>query len=369
MRIRKIDNSHAEVKLYGNIGTWFTDGDQFSQMLEEVEANGYTRLTIREHCFGGSVFEGNVIYNALQRSKLDITIVIDGVAASMGCYILPAIENVEICENAFGMVHRPKSFGGGDADAHRNEAKLLDSMEANFIKRVSERTGMKETDVRKKWLDGGDHWLNAKEMVQYGFAKKVIPATAKNIKDLDKDIAANISVESIYDRFAAQLQIESTNHKNDKKMNVSALIAAFALEGVTAESSEADVLKALQTKFSGLENKIKELENTAKAKTEAEINALLDAQPKGAFTDDERNKLKEIGVKAGVDALAVALKKNTKPTPVIASMIRDAKGDAAVTKDWKWYQKNDPKGLEKLAESNADEFNRLYLAEYGVNPA
>ena len=152
-------------------------------------------------------------------------------------------------------------------------------------------------------------------------------------------------------------------------MNVSALIAAFALEGVTAESSEADVLKALQTKFSGLENKIKELENTAKAKTEAEINALPDAQPKGAFTDDERNKLKEIGVKAGVDALAVALKKNTKPTPVIASMIRDAKGDAAVTEDWKWYQKNDPKGLEKLAESNADEFNRLYLAEYGVNPA
>ncbi|MEA4916551.1 Clp protease ClpP [Proteiniphilum sp.] len=369
MKIRKIDNSRAEVKMYGNIGDWFRSGDTFTEMLSEVEAAGFTHLVIREHCYGGSVFEGNVIYNALQRTKLDVTIVIDGVAASMGCFILPAIENVEICDNAFGMIHRPSSFGGGDADDHRNQAKLLTDMEDNFAKRMSERTGMSIDDVRSKWLDGKDHWLNAAEMVRYGFAKKIVPATAKNTKELDKEIVATMGVEGVYSRFAAQLQIEPINHLKTKKMNVSALIAAFALEGVTAESSEADVLKALRTKFAGLENKIKELENAATARTDAEINALLDAQPKGTFTDEERAKLKEIGVKAGVDALAVALKKTSAQPVAIADLIKsEGKHGADAGKNWKWYQDNDPSALEKMPESDPETFKQLYRAEYGVEP-
>lgn len=365
MKIRKIDRSHAEVKMYGNIGGWFTDGDSFSQMLDDVEAAGYTHLTIREHCFGGSVFEGNVIFNALQRSKLDVKIVIDGVAASMGCFILPAIENVEIAENAFGMVHRPRSFGGGNADDHRNDAKLLSDMETNFAKRISERTGMSEADVRTKWLDGGDHWLNADEMVKYGFASKIIPATAKNIKDLDKEIVVNMGVESVFNRFAAQLNTE-ISIKNKKQMDKSALIAAFALQGVTAESSDTDVLAALKKAFSAMENKITELENTAKAKAQAEIDAVLNGLPTGAYSEDEIKELREIGQKAGVGALRVALKKTAQPVANIASLIRDAKGSdaGAVTKDWDWYQKNDPKGLEEMVDKNPDAFEKLYKAKY-----
>ena len=368
MIVKKIDKTCAEVKLYGDIGGWFTDGQEFTEMLESVETSNYKNLIIRMHCFGGSVFEGNVIYNALQRSNLNITIVIDGVAASMGCFVLPAIENVEIAENAFGMIHRPRSSRGGNADDHRNDAKLLDDMEQNFVKRISERTGMSETEVRKKWLDGGDHWLNAEEMVKYGFAKKVIPSTAKNIRDLDKEIVVNMGFESVFGRFAAQLNTENSINKNKKEMDKNAIIAAFALSGVTAESSDAEILAALKQAFSTMENRINELENAAKAKREADINALLDAQPEGAFTEDERSKLKEIGEKAGVDALAVALKKTSKTAvPSIAAMIKDAKADGNdVTKDWDWYQANNPKALEEMPEKNPEAFEKLYKAKYGA---
>ncbi len=382
MKIRKIDNSTAEVKLYGDINSWFQNGDEFTQMLEDVEAAGFKHLVIREHCFGGSVFEGNVMYNALLRSKLDIKIVIDGVAASMGCFILPALENVEISENAFGMVHRPRSNYGGNADDHRNEAKLLDSLEANFVKRISERSGLSQVDVRKKWLDGGDHWLDANEMVQYGFATKVIPATAKNIKELDKEIVAKMGVENVFNRFTAYLSPNPSPqergngnplniNKNKKQMDKSALIAAFALQGVTAESSDADVLAALKKAFSEMENKITKLEQDAQAKTESEIEAILKSVPEGSFSDEERKELKEIGQKAGVNALRIALKKQSVQTPDITSLIKsEAKGDAAMAgKDWEWYQKNDPEGLEKMAETNPEAFKKLYKAEYGVDPA
>ncbi|MPN09061.1 hypothetical protein SDC9_156349 [bioreactor metagenome] len=118
-----------------------------------------------------------------------------------------------------------------------------------------------------------------------------------------------------------------------------------------------------------MENKIKELENAATARTDAEINALLDAQPKGTFTDEERAKLKEIGVKAGVDALAVALKKTSAQPVAIADLIKsEGKHGADAGKNWKWYQDNDPSALEKMPESDPETFKQLYRAEYGVEP-
>ncbi len=368
MRIKKVNQTTATVKLYGNIGTWFQNANDFTKMLEDVEALGYHDLIIHEHCFGGSVFEGNVIYNALQRSNLNITIIIDGVAASMGMFILPAVKNVEICENAFGMIHRPQSNSGGNADDHLNEAKLLKSMEQNFIKRMTERSGLSEKEVKEKWLDGGDHWLNADEMVQYGFASKIIPATAKNIKDLDKQIVTNMGVENVYDRFAAHLQ-SNFNFKDNKKMDKSKIIADFSLQGVTAESSEAEILAALKSKFSTMENENKQLKQDANSKHESEVEAILKSLPENMYNESERKELKEIGMKMGVNALRIALKKPEKPQiPDITSLVQSEGKQSSVKKDWKWYQENNPQALEGMPKQNPEEFKEIYKDEFGVYP-
>ena len=81
MKYRKISATHAESKLYGNIGDWWTNGDTFTSFLEELESKGFTELTLRMHCYGGSVFEGNVMANAVSRSSMKIYVTIDGLAA------------------------------------------------------------------------------------------------------------------------------------------------------------------------------------------------------------------------------------------------------------------------------------------------
>lgn len=371
MLIKEINKKHVEAKLYGNIGGFFTDGNSFTSLLEGFEAKGYTEVTLRMHCYGGSVFEGNVMYNALQRTSLKVNIIIDGVAASMGLFLLPSVENVFIAENGFGMVHRPSGFDDGDADAHLATAKLLRDMEGNFIKRVSERTNMTAEEIKAKWFDGKDHWLNADEMVQYGFAKKKLPATAKNIKILDTEITQGLTAEAMYDRFAAFLDNKIVN-KNDVKMNplVTLLVAALQLEGITAESSEADVIAAVTKKFEGLNTRITTLEGEAKAKTTASIKAMLDNAKVPA--GDLRTTYEKIGETSGVDALAAILKPQTPGASTdITSLIKHTGGNtpgADASKNWDWYQKNDPQALEKMQIDQPDQFKALYKAEYGVDP-
>lgn len=378
MNFKALTKKHAEAKLYGNIGGWFVDGDEFSTLLEAVENAGYDELTVRMHCFGGSVFEGNVMYNAMQRSNLKINIVIDGVAASMGCFVLLALENVEIADNGFGMLHRPSVGVNGDADDLDQGAKLLRDMEVNFIKGLTERTGMTADEVKAKWFDGKDHWLNADEMVQYGIAKAKIPATAKNIKDLNKEIVAKMTVESVYGRFAACLNNPNINQNNKKRMDVSLLIAAFALEGVTAESPETAVLAALKAKFDKQAERITALENEAEAKANSAVTAMVDkavADGKikasaGQTIDQAKAVYVGIGKSAGVEALSTVLANMGTKTPIAEMITREsviaANGDV---KNWDWYQKNDPNALEKMQTENPDQFKELYKAEYGSYPA
>ena len=374
MIIKEINKQRAEVKLYGNIGSWFADGNTFTALLENCEAKGYKDLTIRMHCYGGSVFEGNVIYNAMQRSSLNLTIIIDGVAASMGLYVLPAIAEVYIVENGFGMAHRPSAMEGGDADAHLACAKLLQDMETNFLKTLTERTSMTKDELKAKWFDGKDHWLNADEMVKYGFAKGKVPATAKSIQILDNEITQGLTVEGMYDRFAACLM--HTNNINEIEMKKK-LIEAFNLQGVTAESSETDIIAKLQEKHSGLETRLSTLEAEAKAKTTATIKTLLDNAkvPEG----DLRKTYEEIGLAQGVDKLSAILgAKPTNVNPISNYIVPEVKttldggvivpivGASTVKQDWNWYQANAPEALAKLP---AEQFNALYKAEYGVDPA
>lgn len=388
MKYRKISATHAESKLYGNIGDWWTNGDTFTSFLEELESKGFTELTLRMHCYGGSVFEGNVMANAVSRSSMKINVTIDGLAASMGCFFLPYIpkENVQIAANAFGMVHRPKWGGGGDADDLLQQAKLLQDMENNFVKTVAERTGKKEAEVRALWFDGKDHWLNADEMVQFGFAAKKVKSIAASLKELDKQVIESMDEESVYSRFAAVLDKKNNNNQNPKKMNIALWIAAFQLEGLTAESTEEAVLAAVQAKQNKLSERITNLEASAKTKMEAEINAVLEgAEGEGKFNgvpgktkEQARAFYKELGEKSGVETLRVVVaglqgttRKPTIMQTVVTGATAQVVGAQTGLQTWEDYQTKNPEALQAMADENHPDheiFRELYKAEFKVYP-
>ncbi|MFV0378339.1 MAG: Clp protease ClpP [Mangrovibacterium sp.] len=373
MLVKKISKTQAELKAYGSVGGWFLNGDTITDILDRLEEEGITDLTLRLHSYGGSVFEGDVVGGAFARSKMKINVIIDGIAASMACIILSYIpkENITIAENGFGMVHRPTGGSNGDATDHLHTAKLLMDIEGNFLRTLAQRTGKPADEIKSKFFDGKDHWLNADEMIEFGLVGRKISSIA-TIKELDKQRIEQMTEESVYGHFAALTSgtdIPQNKTKNEKMKKE--LIETFGLEGVTAESSDTAVLAALQAKFKSQNDRLTALETKAKAEKEAGIKTALDAAEKaGKITAATRPTYQGIGETSGVEALNTVLASIGTKTP-IAGFIRAEGGNGAnpqASKDWKWYQANDPKALEKMPVEDPATFKALFKAEYGVEP-
>ena len=362
--------------MYGNIGGWFIDGFNFTSILDGLEADGVTECTFRVHCYGGSVFEGNVVGGAFAASKMKIILIIDGIAASMMAMILPyvPVENITIAENAFGMIHRPTGGGDGDAGDHLSVAKLLMDIEGNFIRTLAERTGKPADEIKSKFFDGKDHWLNADEMISYRLAGSKIKSVA-SIAALDKLQIVNMDEQAVYSHFAASLKEDRLpNNKNNSTMNwKEELIRAYNLIGVTAESSDTAVLAALKAKTKETEDRLTALETKAKTEKTAAIKAALDtAQTAGKITAETRTTYEVIGEASGVEVLNTVLSGLGVKQPIVHSLKPEGRGTSAIVasgeKNWEWYQKNDVKALESMPVNDPETFKALYKAEFGCDP-
>jgi len=370
------DNTTAVMKFYGVINMWWIGADDYSNTIAEIERLGYKNLEILTHCPGGSVFEGNAIWVANRRSKLNITFKVDGIAASMMAVILLSGDSVEMSSVAKVMVHPPRSYGDGQAKDHFAIGKLLKSMEKDFVRLWMEKTGQKEADVLKL-LDGADNWLDAEECLKIGLAQKIYDAT-EFTTDLTSKPDANTSVDSVFNRYTA-LDNNSVIFQTSK-MDKQKLITSLGLTGVTAQSSDTAIEEAIIAKsiadaasFSALQGQKK----SEDAVVAASLIAARQTELNTTFTVEQKASLDEIVKEGGIKALKPALAVMTgvpNLTAQISVEQRTTVPQAAGSerKDWglKDWAENDPEGLEKLSLSSKPEdkalFNKMYVAEYGA---
>lgn len=342
---------NKEIKLYGNIGSHEVNAMQFVNTLNECENQGCKNLTIRLHSDGGSVLDGNAMFNAIQQSKMHIKIIIDGIAASMASIVILAADEVEICENAFIMVHRPSGFDDGDADAHFQTAKLLQDIERNFIQLYSKKSKLTPDEVKAKWLDGKDHWLNADEAIQYGFAIRKVPAIAKGVHVTSKD------VKSIYNRFAASLNIKNEN--NMKKL----LIDTFKLQGVTENSTDEEVLAKLI-------EMIEHLKDQKDKDTESTVNTMVDAAVQSKqISANMADTYKTIGKTSGITVLSSVLSASKTQSFDITSLIKAESKTQPIGNDknnrTNWTLNDYRKYAPQMLKDNPSLYEALCKQEYG----
>ena len=162
----------AEIKIYDEIGMWGITARQFS---DELAALGQVKqISLFIHSPGGDVFDGIAIYNLLKKHPANLTVHIDGLAASMASVIAMAGDKVVMPENAMLMIHKPWGISGGNAKEMRDYADLLDKVEAVLIPAYANKTG-KSADELAQMLEG-ETWLNGRECVEQGFADELEPA-------------------------------------------------------------------------------------------------------------------------------------------------------------------------------------------------
>jgi len=167
----------AEVFIYDQIGSDFwSDGVSPAGLIDEIKAmklkDGDT-LSVRINSPGGSMFDGNTIYNYLTSIKQKIEVTVDGMAASAASVIAMAGDVIRMPENSFLMIHNPWMMVAGDAKVMRKTADDLDVMRDGAIKTyLSKARNMKRRDL-VKMLDE-ETWIGADRAVELGFADEVL---------------------------------------------------------------------------------------------------------------------------------------------------------------------------------------------------
>jgi ATP-dependent protease ClpP protease subunit len=161
-------NRAAEITLFGMVGTEITVRG-VDAALKALPAA--TVLNVRINSPGGSVFEGNAIYNILRRHPARKIVIVEGLAASAASLIAMAGDEIVMPANAFMMVHHPFTQMTGDAAAMRDTANQLERIGETIVTVYAQRT--KQPADRVRAMLDEETWLTAAEAVELGFADRV----------------------------------------------------------------------------------------------------------------------------------------------------------------------------------------------------
>lgn len=156
----------AEIWIYEEIGMWGVNAQQFAADLKALQ--GINDITVHINSPGGSVFDGTAIYNLLKNHPAQVTMEIDGLAASMASVIAMAGDLIIMPENALMMIHNPMMGAGGDAAELRKNADLLDKVKSAIVSAYVNRTGLPEQQISD--MMDAETWMTGAEAMDLGFA-------------------------------------------------------------------------------------------------------------------------------------------------------------------------------------------------------
>jgi ATP-dependent Clp endopeptidase proteolytic subunit ClpP len=198
------DTKKSEIYIYDVIGDpdWGMIGAM--QVIDALKQMSGKRVTVRINTPGGSVDEGIAIYNAMKRHDGGVNTVVDGIAASMGSYLMLAGENRTATKNAMVMIHNPWSIAMGNAAEFRKEADILDKYAERMLPDYAAVTG-KTVEELKPLLDA-ETWYVGQEIVDNGFAMSLddndgTEAMMKGLRTIAaKSIAAGHAPKSLFEK-------------------------------------------------------------------------------------------------------------------------------------------------------------------------
>ena len=160
--------SETEISIFDEIGMYGISAKQFITDLKAIPATD--RIVLKIHSPGGEVFDGNAIFNALQR-RGNVEVQIEGLAASMATVISLAGMPVKMSENAFYMIHNPWGVAMGDAAELRDQAELLDKIRSNMVGAYAAKSGQDPEQIQE-WMDA-ETWFTAAEALSAGFIDEI----------------------------------------------------------------------------------------------------------------------------------------------------------------------------------------------------
>ena len=142
------------------------------KMFKEELQDGEGDITVWINSPGGDVFAAAQIYNMLMDYKGNVTVKIDGLAASAASVIAMAGTEVQMSPVAMMMIHNPATIAIGDSSEMKKAIDMLDEVKESIMNAYEIKTGLSRSRISH--LMDAESWFNAKKAVELGFADKLL---------------------------------------------------------------------------------------------------------------------------------------------------------------------------------------------------
>lgn len=205
--VRDSDTGERTLVLNGQIAedSWF--GDEVTPAIFRDELmKGEGNITVWINSPGGDVFAAAQIYNMLMDYKGNVTVRIDGLAASAASMIAMAGTTVEMSPVGMLMIHNPSTAVIGNTKEMQAAIQMLDEVKESILNAYELKTGQPRQSLSD--LMDAESWMNAKKAVELGFADKILFANEDEEKQSEGVEAMLFSqravTNSLIDKIKAQ---------------------------------------------------------------------------------------------------------------------------------------------------------------------
>ena len=166
--------------------SWFDDEVTPALFKDELNS-GEGDITVWINSPGGDCVAAAQIYNMLTQYKGNVTVKIDGIAASAASVIAMAGNTVLMSPVSMMMIHNPATVAFGDHAEMQKAIDMLAEVKESIINAYVIKTGL--TRAKLSHLMDAETWMDANKAIELGFADDIITRaeTKPNTEDPDEE--------------------------------------------------------------------------------------------------------------------------------------------------------------------------------------
>lgn len=188
--------------------SWFDD-DVTPQLFKAELMSGSGDITVWINSPGGDCVAAAQIYNMLMDYKGNVTVKIDGIAASAASVIAMAGTKVCVSPVSMMMIHNPATIAFGDTAEMQKAIAMLDEVKESIINAYEIKTGLSRAKLSH--LMDAETWMDAHSAVEMGFADEVMKRSTEDEDAAESQVSMVFSrtavTNSLMDKLAAKCRI------------------------------------------------------------------------------------------------------------------------------------------------------------------
>ena len=158
------------------------------------------------------------IYAMLMDYPGNVTMMIDGIAASAASVIAMAGTKVLMAPTALMMIHNPLTIAIGDTEEMQKAIAMLGEVKESIINAYEIKTGLSRSKISH--LMDAETWMNANKAIELGFADAVLTDEKKAVEEVSFAFSRRTVTNTLLNKLMSKVPPKEENMQSAKAATV-----------------------------------------------------------------------------------------------------------------------------------------------------